>query len=363
MLRFRAVFLDVGGTLLKMGDPPTVYREVLARHGYELPLEAVREALVRARELSRDMPSGPLPDHTIVAEREERRREFMVRELLSRLGVRDRFEECQRAVRDSWLGKEMFPQYPEAEAVLSALKRGGYIVGAVSNWESRLEQLIANHGLRRYFDFVLASEREGHVKPGTALFEKALRLAGVAASEAVHVGDSYEHDVWSARSLGITAVLVLREGARPVDHSPTIRSLEQLLPLVESGLWVQGRVFSGMGEAARFTSLPWVIAQVQDRLGFVPYPGTLNIRVSTLSDRTAAEQVRALAGVELVSEPGFCPARCFPAVVDGAGPAAVVVPGVPGYPEDVVEVLAPVCLREVLGLQDGSLVTVAIAVR
>ncbi len=360
MGRFKAVFLDVGGTLLGMGDPPSVYRQILADHGYRFDVETVREAQKAAREASLALPCGPFPDQTIDAERESARRDWMVRDLLRRLGVVDGFEECRRAIWQSWLGTDVFRRYPEVGPVLARLKAQGYVVGAISNWERRLELLLTNHGLASYLDFVLASEAEGHVKPGLYLYEKALRLAGVQPEEAMHVGDSYEHDVEAPQSLGITAVLLSRNGRRPVDYSPIIRSLEEVLPLLQAREWVQGRVTSGAGVAAGFTRVPWVRQQVEERLGFVPYPGTLNILPASPADMAAVQQLRSEAGVPLTPESGYCAARCFPVTVEGRVPAAVVVPEVRGYPDHMVELLAPVCLRDELDLEDGSLVTVAV---
>ena len=43
----------------------------------------------------------------------------------------------------------------------------------------------------------------------------------------------------------------------------------------------KGSVFSGNGEGRKFIELPWVKRQIQEKLGFTPYLGTLNIRLNT----------------------------------------------------------------------------------
>ncbi|MEM3054151.1 MAG: DUF120 domain-containing protein, partial [Candidatus Bathyarchaeia archaeon] len=43
---------------------------------------------------------------------------------------------------------------------------------------------------------------------------------------------------------------------------------------------LKGKVFSGTGEGAKFMELPWVKKQMEEKLGFAPYPGTLNIKLS-----------------------------------------------------------------------------------
>jgi riboflavin kinase len=44
-----------------------------------------------------------------------------------------------------------------------------------------------------------------------------------------------------------------------------------------------GTVFSGSGQGKRFIELPWVNRQIGAKLGFSPYPGTLNIRLTPQS--------------------------------------------------------------------------------
>src|SRR3990172_8998141 len=41
----------------------------------------------------------------------------------------------------------------------------------------------------------------------------------------------------------------------------------------------EGRVASGIGQGAQFLALDWVQSQLQQLLGFTPFPGTLNLRV------------------------------------------------------------------------------------
>jgi HAD superfamily hydrolase (TIGR01549 family) len=360
MRRFKAVFFDVGGTILRMGEPEIVYRDILAEHGYQVDLQTVKRAVTEARQVARAVEAGPLPDLTIIAEREVQRRDMMVCEILRGLGVSEGFEECRQAIWDSWLGARVFHQYPEAESVLARLKQQGYIVGAISNWESRLEALCGNHGLRDYFDFILASEAEGHVKPSPFLFKKALHLAGVRPDEALHVGDNYREDVLAAQAVGISAVLLARDGAPPADHSPTVPTLAELLPLAEASAWIRGQVTGGAAQAADFTQIPWVHQRLSERLGFAPHPGTLNLQLSSESDRLAFDALKAGPGLRIVPEPGFCAARCYPVVLEGKLPGAALVPEVPGYPRDSLELLAPMHLRDTLGLNDGSTLTLAV---
>jgi riboflavin kinase len=122
---------------------------------------------------------------------------------------------------------------------------------------------------------------------------------------------------------------------------------------------LKGRVFSGKGEGAEFVNLSWARKQIEEKLGFTPYAGTLNIRLDEKSTKTKRSLMKA-AGAKILPAPGYCRARIFEASIMKVKCAALILE-VPGYPEDVVEVISSTNLREKLHLADGSSVEVKIA--
>jgi CTP-dependent riboflavin kinase len=73
------------------------------------------------------------------------------------------------------------------------------------------------------------------------------------------------------------------------------------------------------------------------------------------------EELRSHPGKTLEPETGYCAGRCYPVSVEGQIPGAIVLPEVPSYPTDAVELLAPVNLREALKLGDGAAITIALS--
>ncbi len=126
---------------------------------------------------------------------------------------------------------------------------------------------------------------------------------------------------------------------------------------------MRGRVFTGVGEGARYVSLPPYKEAFKRKLGFDPYPGTLNVRV-------LPEYVPLLK--KLKSSGHFIPrfivdgieygwVRCVPARV-GDYPAAVLVIEKTVHGPDVLEIIAPVRLRDALGLKDGDEIEIEIEI-
>jgi riboflavin kinase len=118
---------------------------------------------------------------------------------------------------------------------------------------------------------------------------------------------------------------------------------------------LHGTVESGVGQGTHFMSLGWVRDGVREALGFDPYPGTLNLRLRDADALGRWREVCARDGRALVPPPSErCGGRLVPMVVAPDIPAAVIVPDVTRYGDDVLEVIAAVHLRSRLGLHDND---------
>ena len=124
-----------------------------------------------------------------------------------------------------------------------------------------------------------------------------------------------------------------------------------------------GSVISGLGEGRYYMSLPAYAEQFRRVLGIDPFPGTLNLRLSSAS-RDVKRKVDGLpwTRIEGFVQDGrtFGDARTLACRI-GEIPCAIVVPGRSHYPDDVIELISPVELRAVLRLSDGDLVTVEVS--
>lgn len=124
-----------------------------------------------------------------------------------------------------------------------------------------------------------------------------------------------------------------------------------------------GTVINGLGEGRYYMSLEPYRKQFLNHLGFEPYPGTLNIRLvgASLPIRKKIETMNWIP-IHGFSADGrtFGDARCLSCRINDI-PCGIVVPGRSHYPEDVIEVIAEVGLRDVLGVKDNDQVNVEVA--
>jgi riboflavin kinase len=119
-----------------------------------------------------------------------------------------------------------------------------------------------------------------------------------------------------------------------------------------------GTVFSGGGEGKKFLELSWVKQQIKQKLGFAPYPGTLNVMLSKES-ATRRKRLEKAHSIKICPADAYCTGALFKAFI-GTLQCAIIVPEVEGYPKALLEIIAPHNLREALQLEDGSEVTVTV---
>jgi len=123
----------------------------------------------------------------------------------------------------------------DVRRTLDELRRRRLKLAVVTNGASmRQRRKIAALGLADAFDAILVSEEEGVRKPDAELFRRALARCGVAAHEALFVGDHPVADVEGACRAGLNAAWKFVPYWTPVvADAPAIRELSEVLGLLE----------------------------------------------------------------------------------------------------------------------------------
>jgi riboflavin kinase len=142
----------------------------------------------------------------------------------------------------------------------------------------------------------------------------------------------------------------------------------QLRFLVEAAyppsVTLEGTVFTGLGEGAYYISKEVYRKQFIEKLCFDPYPGTLNLKLSTDYDLKTRTELETYPAVEIQGFKNenrtFGLVKCYPASVDNKVKGALIFALRSHYDVSVLEVIAPVCLRKQLSLKDGQKVKVEV---
>lgn len=120
---------------------------------------------------------------------------------------------------------------------------------------------------------------------------------------------------------------------------------------------MHGKIASGLGQGQYFISREGYSRQFLQHLGFVPFPGTLNVLLDEPFPAGASQAIK----IEGFQKEGrsFGECKCYRIKLNGID-AAVVRPERSRYSAELIEVIAPVKLRLALGLEEGDPVEVVL---
>lgn len=230
----RAVFFDLGGTLLVMRRDKIISR-ILSDAGCPAGPEQVHLAYTRVE------PTwlGIYGERTMTGpETEEayRRIDAMIIGDLFPQRTKDEVDRLSLLTRRRWPEVQNtipLELYSDAIPTLERLRADGYKLGLVSNAPPDTRKVIDSLGLPQYLPVIVVSGVVGFSKPNPEIFKIALNQVGTEPSEAVHVGDLYDADVIGARNAGIQGILIDRDGSQARDDCPTIASLDEVYKFLE----------------------------------------------------------------------------------------------------------------------------------
>ena len=160
------------------------------------------------------------------------------------------------------------------------------------------------------------------------------------------------------------AVRVTDKGHTEIQN--LLSSLHAALESSPAAIDFEGSVVSGMGEGAYYMSLEGYRRQFKDKLGYEPYPGTLNVR---LVDQLYMNARRELGRHPSIFVDGFSDStrtygwvKCYRAIInDGAvANAAVLVLERTHYDDSMLEVIAPVSIKQAAGIKNGDRIKVQV---
>ncbi len=233
-MTLKAIFFDAAGTLIRTARPVGKSYALLAKsYGKEVLPQEIAE---RFKTCFSSAPPLAFPKAKAKKLKDLERAwwKVVVRRVFEPFGTFNRFDDYFSELFRYFGRTEAWSLYPEAIETLSALKKLGLTLAVISNFDSRLLGILDGLGIASRFDTVILSSQAGYAKPAPEIFHTALRLYGLRAEEALHIGDSPDKDAAGACGAGLKGVLLDRKGKAMSDSFPRVKNLKEILHLINS---------------------------------------------------------------------------------------------------------------------------------
>ncbi|MQY21041.1 HAD family hydrolase [Nocardia macrotermitis] len=192
-MTIRAVLFDFSGTLFRLEADESWASDLVTADGR--PFDEAESAEILDRMTTPVHQAVRFDAHHQQAweqrDLDPARHREVYREVLRQTGVVG--EPAQR-LYSRMVDPLLWTPYPDTGKVLEALSGNGIQVAVVSNIPFDIRPAFRAHEWDRYIDLYALSFELGAIKPDRPIFEWTLERLGVAAQDALMVGDSREND-------------------------------------------------------------------------------------------------------------------------------------------------------------------------
>ena len=232
----RAIFFDAADTLFHVNGSVT---EIYLQHALEFGFQRTPDSLASIKQaFGRAFHDAPPPVFAATEPAQIKQSERLwwfdiVHNVFYRVGMFERFDDFFERVFEVFEDPGSWQLFPDTLPTITTLQEQGLELGIISNFDSRLFAVLRGLGIADKFATVTISSLAHAAKPSPKIFHLALEKHAVDPEEAMYVGDSLRDDVEGAKKAGLRAILLDREGKHAGTGVQTIRTLKELLPLVE----------------------------------------------------------------------------------------------------------------------------------
>ena len=142
--------------------------------------------------------------------------------------------------------------------------------------------------------------------------------------------------------------------------------LKSSLESSPSYLEFKGNVISGMGEGAYYMSMKGYTKQFKSKLGYIPFPGTLNVK---LKDKRFIEAKRELDAHEGIMIAGFSDGKrtygwvkCYPAKINNSVDGMLISLERTHYDDSIIELISYTSIKKAAKLSTGSQISIKVPI-
>lgn len=202
-MSFKAIFLDAEGTFLKISPSVgKIYAQIWKSLGYSLDPVFIQESFKKAyQEVFKKNPFEKWD--TQKCKLAWKKVFYMTFNFLKlNNGEENLLEIAFEKTYNFFATKECVEIIPDFRKFLFEVKNRGIKLGIISNWDSRLYNILKEYQILNYFDGIFLGCEVGYFKPHPKIFKRALKFFQVNPQESLMIGDSLEEDIIPAKTLG-----------------------------------------------------------------------------------------------------------------------------------------------------------------
>ncbi len=142
--------------------------------------------------------------------------------------------------------------------------------------------------------------------------------------------------------------------------------LQKSLDSFPSHVELKGTLVSGMGEGAYYMALKGYTQQFKSKIGYIPFPGTLNVQLDQKTHQEAIKQFETLEGIKIKSfsdgKRTYGWVKCFPAKLNNSISCELIMLERTHHDDSVIELISKICLRKIGKLIDGSKISIKLSI-
>jgi len=225
--------------------------------------------------------------------------------------------------------------------------------------------MTEKHEWRHIFTLLKLAEMGAHRRTAKISTEYLAGKLGTSQQTASRYLIELDNNGWIKRAVTPEGCLIKITDAGIKELKKLYSNLRFLMEAAyPPSITLEGVVFTGLGEGAYYISKERYTRQFIEKLGFEPYPGTLNLKLTTDYDVKTRSELEAYQAIEIEGfrneDRTFGSVKCYPVTIDNKVKGALILALRSHYDASVIEIIAPVFLRKHLKLKDGHKVKVEV---